>query len=88
MATQSTRQLIVEALQAANVPGVGNHSRIASFLAGEGEVELAELDFDSLGAMEFCIHIEVHHGLSLLPDRLREIATLGQLAEMMEGKLG
>lgn len=80
MTLQFTRQLVVEALRAANVPGLDDDPRIGQFVAGTGDVDLAELDLDSLGAMEFCIYIEVNHGVSIVPDTLREIATLGKLA--------
>jgi hypothetical protein len=40
---------------------------------------LASLGLDSLGRMEFCIHLELDHGVPLTPDRLAAMQGLGEL---------
>lgn len=40
---------------------------------------LASLGLDSLGRMEFCIHLELDHGVPLTPDRLAVMQGLGEL---------
>jgi acyl carrier protein len=36
--------------------------------------------------MELCIAIEVHAGVSIVPDRLRKIGTLGRLVALIHGQ--
>lgn len=40
---------------------------------------LASLGLDSLGRMEFCIQLELDHGVPLTPDRLLAMQELGEL---------
>jgi hypothetical protein len=43
------------------------------------QLPLARLGLDSLGRMEFCIHLELDHGVPLTPDRLLAMGELGEL---------
>jgi hypothetical protein len=84
MNTEKSRLIVVNALHVANIPGLRNHLGLTSFIAGLGDVEFSSLDLDSLGKMEFCIYIEIHHGISLLPDKLNEFKTLANLAAYID----
>ena len=50
------------------------------------EVPLDALDMDSLAEMEVCIAIEVNAGVSILPEQLRKIGTLGRLVALIQGQ--
>jgi hypothetical protein len=84
MNAEKSRLIVVDALHVANVPGLKNHSGLDSFIAGVGDVELSTMDLDSLGKMEFCIYLEIHHGISIVPDKLNEFKTLAILAKYIE----
>jgi hypothetical protein len=52
----------------------------AAILAGGSTLRLEDLDFDSLGWMEFCISIELQTGAELTPDVLSSLETLADVA--------
>jgi acyl carrier protein len=52
----------------------------AAILAGGSTLRLADLDFDSLGWMEFCISIELQTGAELTPDILSTLDTMADVA--------
>jgi hypothetical protein len=83
-ATQTdVRRLVVEALDDASVAGARERPDVARFLDGCGDVALRDLAKDSLALMEFCIAIELATGLSLAPDELQRIGTLGNVADRL-----
>ena len=86
MATLEDRIRVVEALEAANLAGLQTNALVSQFLAGTSDIKVSELHLDSLALMEFCIAIEVNCGISLVPDRLYEIGTLGRIADMVAGE--
>lgn len=45
---------------------------------------LQSLGLDSLGRMEFCIQLEIDHGVPLTPDQLVEMSDLGELLAFIE----
>jgi hypothetical protein len=53
----------------------------AAIVAGGSMLRLEDLDFDSLGWMEFCISIELQTGAELTPDILSSLATLADVAD-------
>ncbi len=67
------RLAVFEALKAAAPPGFTDEMR-SSFLAEGSNLDLAQLGIDSLGAMEFCIAVELDTGITLLPAQLAELA--------------
>ncbi len=77
--------LLVSALAALSVPPPGLahiQTRLEAATAGPAPLEqlpLAHLGLDSLGRMEFCIHLELDHGVPLTPDRLMAMGELGEL---------
>ena len=73
------RQMLVEALQSASVFGLRNNGWTEAFLAGTRDVAFDDLEMDSLGAMELCIAVEVNTGVSIVPDDLADLGTLGGL---------
>ena len=86
MATLENRIRVVEALEAANLAGLQTNELVSQFITGAADIKFEELQLDSLARMEFCIAIEVNCGISLLPDRLYEIGTLGRIADMVAGE--
>jgi acyl carrier protein len=79
------RELIAEALTSANVIAFRQNEIRLAFLQGQRDVSLAELDIDSLAAMELCIALEINIGTSIVPDQLQTIGSLDRLvATVME----
>lgn len=61
---------------------------LASAIArGGADVPLAELAFDSLACMEFCIAIELGTGAELTPDHLEQCETLADVAAWIKSRL-
>jgi acyl carrier protein len=87
MTKRIIRQIVADALNAASIPGLSNHLGLMSFISGDSDIQLSSLEMDSLGKMEFCIYIEIHHGVSIVPDRLDEFKTLDKLAAHIEVNL-
>lgn len=81
MTDAEIRQMLVEALHAASVFGLRNNGWTDEFLAGARDVAFDDLEMDSLGAMELCIAVEVNMGVSIVPDDLNAIGTLGGLVQ-------
>jgi acyl carrier protein len=73
------RELIAEALTSANVIAFRQNDLRLAFLQGQRDVSLAELDIDSLAAMELCIALEINIGTSIVPDQLQTIGSLDRL---------
>jgi acyl carrier protein len=86
MTEQQIRALVVEALEYSNVLALRDKNLAGDFLAGTGEVPVEALDMDSLAEMEVCIAIEVSTGVSILPERLRKIGTLGRLVAQIQSQ--
>jgi hypothetical protein len=78
---------LLSALAALSVPppGLAELQHRLSAAAADGPalplepLPLAQLGLDSLGRMEFCIHLELDHGVPLTPDRLLAMDELGEL---------
>jgi acyl carrier protein len=83
MATLENRMRVVEALDAANVAGLQTSGLVSQFITGASDISFTDLQLDSLARMEFCIALEVNCGISILPDSLYEIGTLGRIADMI-----
>ena len=54
--------------------------RIAAIRSGGDGIRMADLDYDSLGWMEFCISVELQTGAELTPDLLGQFDTLADVA--------
>jgi len=86
MNEQQIRAMVVEALEYSNVIALRDKNLTGDFLAGLNEVPIDALDMDSLAEMEVCIAIEVNAGVSILPERLRKIGTLGRLVALIQSQ--
>lgn len=84
MTAPQVRKMIVEALEYSSVIALRDKNLTEAFLAGTHEVPLDLLDMDSLAEMELCIAIEVNAGVSVLPEQLRKIGSLGRLVALIE----
>lgn len=81
------RQVIAEALSYASVPQFDGSPAAAAFMAGISDIKLADLEIDSLAAMELCIAIESSVGVSVVPADLVEIGSLGKLSAKVRATL-
>ena len=81
MSDAEIREMLVEALHSASVFGLRNNGWTEEFLAGTRDVAFDDLEMDSLGAMELCIAVEVNTGVSIVPDDLAGLGTLGGLVQ-------
>jgi len=78
----SARKFLVEALEQSNVSYFRDEIAVAeSFMAGTTDVPIATLEMDSLAEMELCIAIEVNTGITIVPEQLRDIEMLSDLAK-------
>ena len=77
---QSARRFLVEALEQSNAFYLRDGMLAESFVAGTTDVPIATLEMDSLAEMELCIAIEVNTGISIVPEQLRDMEMLGDLA--------
>jgi acyl carrier protein len=78
-----SRQMIVSALEAANLAGSRPRECIHRFLKGE-DILLADLNLDSLATMEFCIYLELNHGISIIPHDVHQYESLNALVNLIE----
>lgn len=73
------RELIAATLDSTGVVAFGQNGLKPVFLQGQRDVGLAELDIDSLAAMELCIALEINTGASIVPEQLQSIGSLDRL---------
>lgn len=76
---------MVELLHACGVFTLREHGIEESFLAGEKDFPIGELQMDSLSAMEFCIALENRWGLSVSPADVGRLGTLDGLIARLAG---
>lgn len=81
MTDDEIRKVIADALVYAAVPGFRGSPRQQDFVAGGTDIQLVDLDIDSLAAMELCIAIESNVGASILPQDLAKIGSLNKLVQ-------
>jgi acyl carrier protein len=86
MNEQQVRNIVVEALEYSSVIALRDKNLSAGFLDGTAEVPIELLDMDSLAEMEVCIAIEVNAGVSIVPEQLRSIGTLGRLVALIQAR--
>ena len=75
-----TRADIVTLLHGCGVFTLREYAIEEAFLAGDVDFAIADLQMDSLSAMEFCIALEDRWGLSVTPN---DVATLGSLVGLV-----
>lgn len=71
--------VVLSALAAVTVPPSGLVALRGGTLPSLQRFPLAALGLDSLGRMEFCIRLELDHGVPLTPDRLVAMQELEEL---------
>jgi len=80
------REIVVEALNKAtdalNNPLVSNQLRDP-----QTDVRIADLNIDSLDAVEWCMEIEERTGLELDPGELTDLATVDGLVAFVAGQV-
>jgi len=86
MEISRSRLAVFEALKIA-APGAFNDEMRRSFLIEGSNLELAELEMDSLAQMEFCIAVELSTGITLLPPQLAELASTDAIERCIQEKV-
>jgi len=81
------RIALFDALQAANVPEAFDEDLRRSFLDEGKDVDLSQLEMDSLARMEFCIAVELSLGVTLLPRQVQELGSTGAIERFVAEKL-
>lgn len=71
--------MLRSALAAVTVPPAGLQRLSGGTPASLEHVPVVELGLDSLGRMEFCIQLELDHGVPLTPERLMAMQEVGEL---------
>lgn len=79
------RKTAADLLRQASVFTLVNKNLEEPFIQGACDIEIAQLDMDSLAIMEICIALEMNHGMSIRPEDLLKVGTLGMLATKMGG---
>ncbi len=87
MTEAEIRQVISDALVYAAVPLFAESAEQSDFVAGRRDVRLDEFEIDSLATMELCIAIELNLGVEIVPGDLTEIATLGDIVALAQGRV-
>ena len=79
--------MVMEALTSLSVPPQ-NLSEIYASLVSDRHMFLTEdLGLDSLGSMEFCIHLELEFGCVVSPDDLLKASSAANLLSFIEIKM-
>ena len=86
MEASPLRRAMFEALMVGAPVGFDEAMR-RSYLSDGSNIDLATLEMDSLGDMEFCIAIELSTGITLLPAQLAALATTDAIEEFLRAKL-
>jgi len=87
MAVSRPRQAIFEALKAASPHEFTDDLRRA-FLSDGLNLNLADLEMDSLARMEFCIAIELSTDITILPSQLAELVSTDAIERHLGRALG
>lgn len=83
MTDQEIRNIIAQQLEYACLPVMRDKQLTPIFLQGRHDIALGELEMDSLAVMELCIGIEIHTGVSIVPNDLKSIGTLNRLVDVV-----
>ncbi len=76
----SARDLVLRALREAHVAPAAYRA----FVQDGADVRFDAMEMDSLARMEFCISLELNADISIAPEQLEEIGSLGQLLAIVE----
>lgn len=79
--------IVARALESLSVPPADLGQIEANLVAGAGALPLENLGLDSLGTMEFCIHLELEFGLVLHPEELVSARSAEDLLCLVESCL-
>lgn len=83
--TAPTRTDIVALLHGCGVFTLREYAIEDKFLAGDVDFAIADLQMDSLSAMEFCIALEDRWSLSVSPTEIDRLGSLGDLLARLAG---
>lgn len=84
---QATISMVMDALGGLSLPPPDLAGIRARLLAGCDSPLVNELGLDSLGAMEFCIHLELEAGLVVTPEDLLITRSTQSLLFFLESKV-
>lgn len=80
MSSTALQTVLVDAITAARFGFEPEQELAVAIVRGGESVRLADLGFDSLAWMEFCISVELNTGAELTPDHLDACETLADVA--------
>jgi acyl carrier protein len=83
MTDNEVRDIIAQQLEYACSTVMRDKQLTPIFLEGRHDIALGELEMDSLAEMELCIAIEIHTGVSIVPNDLQGICTLNSLVDVV-----
>ncbi|MEM1114176.1 MAG: acyl carrier protein [Pseudomonadota bacterium] len=76
--------VLLEALTAAAYGDEPDAELIQQLQTGPADIQLEDLEFDSLAVMEFCISVELNTGVELTPDHLEQCKTMADVVAFIE----
>jgi acyl carrier protein len=79
MTEAQLRELIISALEQAHALGLNNESEKQAFIRGDTDIDFEKLEMDSLAIMHFCIAVETHTGVPIIPRTLKRMRSLYDL---------
>ena len=84
MVSTSGENILIAAVTAARAGFAPEEDLAAAILRGGATVRLADLNYDSLAWMEFCISVELNTGVELTPDHLVQCESLADVSALIE----
>jgi acyl carrier protein len=79
MTVTEIRRTLIEVLRDAGVSFLGDAKLENAFIDGRFDVNLDQLEVDSLAAMEICIALEANWGMAIVPEDLNRIGSIQAL---------
>ncbi len=79
--------MIGSALRSLSLPPQDLEGLEAELRRDHASLPIEHLGLDSLGRMEFCIHLELDHGVVITPETLITLKTVAALIESIQAQL-
>jgi acyl carrier protein len=83
MKATEIRRSLAEAFRDSSVFFLRDGKLEEEFIEGRFDVNLDQLDVDSLAAMEICIALEANWGIALVPEDLQRVGSLQALVRVV-----
>ena len=86
MTNLEVRKAIIKAADASRMLTNLRQEHLREFESGSRDIKIAQLNFESLAVIEFCLILEEHYGYSIPARKFYELTSLGELATDMESR--